>query len=192
MESKKMLVLVKTELTSGLLVLVFYSGINFGQTKSESYPTTGSKVNINTNIAPTVEYLVPESRVIRYVEKPVPVVEYIEQVKKVPLELRNFDNLEELIGWLWEKSAKTNTVYFQTPDNTIDCDDYAIALQQKALAVGYLISLEIIETTEYNGLFKNSKLVPDNRHAINLVIISNDAYYIEPQTGEVVFALHLD
>ncbi|MFC2022513.1 hypothetical protein ACFLTR_04840, partial [Chloroflexota bacterium] len=154
--------------------------------------TTNTKANINTNISPTVEYRVVESHTVQYVEKPVTVDEYIERAKRVPIELRNFSNLEELKQWLVEVGMNTTTIYFQSPNDTVDCDDYAIALQQKALADGYLISLEVIETSEYNGLFKNSELPPHSLHAINLAIIGDDAYYIEPQTDEVVFAVHLD
>ena len=74
----------------------------------------------------------------------------------------------------------TTTIYFQSSNDTVDCDDYAIALQQKALVDGYLISLEVIETSEYHGLFMNSELPPHSLHAINPAIIGNDAYYTEP------------
>ena len=192
MKSKTIDTIVKLILATGLLILVFNISTDYEQATPESYPTTGSKVNMNTNLSPTVEYRVRESYTIQYVEKPVTVVEYIEQVKKIPLELRNFNNLEELVQWLCEVEMKTTTVYFHSPNNTIDCDDYAIALQQRALTDGYLMSLDITETSEYNGLFKNSELPPHSLHAINLVIIDKDAYYIEPQTDEVVFAVHLD
>ncbi len=182
----------KTLLTIGVLPLVFCFGTYVGQATSEPQITANTKANINTNISPTVESRVVETHTVQYVEKPVTVVEYVERVKRVPVELRNFSNLEELKQWLVEVGMNTTTIYFQSPNDTVDCDDYAIALQQKALADGYLIPLEITETSEYNGLFKNSELPPHSLHAINLVIIGNDAYYIEPQTGEVVFAAHLD
>jgi len=147
--------------------------------------------SINTSISPHVECRVVETHTVQYVEKPVTVVEYVERVKSVPVELRDFNELEELKQWLEDKKNVT-TVRFQSPDTVVDCDDYALEMQQKALADGYLISLEIIGPSEYNRFFKNSELPPDTLHAINLVIIGNDAYYIEPQTGEVVFVAHLD
>jgi len=110
----------------------------------------------------------------------------------VPVKLRRFSDLKQLKQWLIEVGMKTTTFYFQLPNDTVDCDDYAIALQQQGLVDGYLISLEVIDTIEYNRLFKNSQLPHNSLHAINLVIIGGDAYYIEPQTGEVVFAVHLD
>ena len=141
--------------------------------------------------SPTVECRVIETHTIEYVEKPVTEVKYVERVKRVPVELRNFSNLEELKQWLKDRKNVT-TVRFQSTDTIVDCDDYALELQHKALADGYLISLEIIGPSEYNGIFKNSELPPNTLHAINLAIIGNSAYYIEPQTDEVVFAAYLD
>ncbi len=192
MESNKTAIAAKTLLTIGVLLLVFCIGNRVGQAASEPQITTNTNANINTNISPNVECRVVETHTVQYVEKPVTVVDYIERVKRVPVELRNFSDLEELKQWLVGVDVNTTTIYFQSPNDTLDCDDYAIALQQKALADGYLISLEIIETNEYNRYFKNNELPPNSLHAINLAIIGNDAYYIEPQTGEVVFVARLD
>ncbi|MFC2004636.1 hypothetical protein ACFLUY_00250 [Chloroflexota bacterium] len=187
-----MAIATKTLFAIGVLISVFCIGAYASEAKFEPQIITNTKTNINTSILPAVEYRAVESHTAKYVEKPVTVVEYVERVKRVPVELRNFSNLKELKQWLVEVEINTNTFYFQSPNDTIDCDDYAIALQQRALADGYLISLEITETGEYNGLFKNSELPPHSLHAINLAIIGKDAYYVEPQTGEVVFAVHLD
>jgi len=67
-----------------------------------------------------------------------------------------------------------------------------LGLQRKALADGYVMSFQIIEPDKYNSIFESSKLPPNSLHAINLVLIGNSAYYIEPQTGEIVFAANLD
>jgi len=142
-------------------------------------------------IEPTVKCRLVEKHTVQYVDTPVTVVEYVERTQKVPVELRNFNDLEELKQWLKDRKNVT-TVRFQSPNTIVDCDDYALEMQHKALADGYLISLEIIDTSEYNGLFKNSELPLNSLHAINLAIIGNNAYYIEPQTDEVVFAAYLD
>jgi len=60
------------------------------------------------------------------------------------------------------------------------------------LADGYIMSFEIINTSEYNAIFKSKLPLSQSLHAISLVIIGNDAYYIEPQTSEIGFAAHLD
>ena len=129
---------------------------------------------------------------VQYVEKPVTVVEYIERTQKVPVELRNFNDIEELEQWLVAVDKNTATVYFQLPDAPVDCDDYALALQSKALTNGYILSFEIISRSEYKAVFKSQLPSGQSPHAINLAIIGNSAYYIEPQTGEVAFAVHLD
>ena len=130
----------------------------------------------------TIEY--------RYVEKPIHVVEYVERIKRVPVKLKHFENICKLNQWLY--TISTSTVYLQTSESQIDCDDYASSLQQRAFTDGYILSLEVISAEEYNNVFKNGSLPANSIHAINLAIIGNGAYYIEPQTSEVVLAAHLD
>ena len=128
---------------------------------------------------------------MEYIDRPVTEVKYVDRVKRVPTELGNFSDLEELKQWL-EDTKNVTTVRFQSTGTIVDCDDYALELQQKALLDGYPMSFQIIEPDKYNSLFESGELPPNTLHAINLVIIGNDAYYIEPQTREVVFAAYLD
>jgi len=180
-----------TLIALGVLSLVFCIGVHFGQTTSGLQTTRDTSANINTSISPALECRVIETHTIEYVEKPVTEVKYVERVKMVPTQLRNFSDLEELKQWLEDKKNVT-TVRFQSGDTLVDCDDYAFELQQKALADGYVMSFQIIEPDKYNSLFESGKLPPNTLHAINLVLIDNTAHYIEPQTGEIVFAAHLD
>ena len=174
----------KALITIGVLGLVFWAGTYASQVEFEPQTTTV--------IESGVECRLVERHTVQYVDKPVTVVRNIERVQRIPAELRNFNDLEELEQWLVAVSKNTTTAYLQLPGAKIDCDDYALDLQSKALADGYLMSFEVIGSGEYNGLFKSSKLPPNRFHAINLAIIDNDVYYIEPQTGEVVFAIRLD
>ena len=189
--NNKTVMAIKTLVAVVILAILFSSGVIIGQATSAPQTTTNTNTNLDTNFKPTVETQLVETHTVQYVDRPVTVVEYIERIKKVPVELRDFNDLEELKQWL-ENNKNVTTVRFQSPNGTVDCDDYALEMQQKALADGYLISLEIIGPSEYNGIFKNSELPPNTLHAINLVIIGNDAYYIEPQTDEVVFVAQLD
>jgi len=175
----------------GLLAVVFSTGTVIGQATSEPQTTTNTNTNLNTGFQPTVEARLIERHTVQHVEKPVTVVEYIERVKRIPIELRNFSDLGELKQWLEDRKNVT-TVRFQSPDTIVDCDDYALELQNKALADGHIVSFEIIGESEYNELFTTPLPPSQSLHAINLVIIDNGAYYIEPQTDEVVFAAHLD
>ncbi len=167
----------------GALALSLYLG------NSTSQPAVASEVP--SAISPVVECRLVETRTVQYVDRPVTVVERIERVEKVPMELRNYRGLEELKQWLAGVNTNRTTIYFQRPDVTIDCDDFALALQLKALSDGYVMSFQIIEPSEYNSLF-GTKIPSNALHAINLAIIDNSAYYVEPQTGEIVFAAYLD
>ena len=172
------------------LNMLFDSGAAFGQSTPE--PQTTTTTQLNAGFQPAVECRVIETHTVQYVEKPVTIVEYIDRVERVPMELRNYNSLEELKQWLVEVNSNTTTIYFERPDVIADCDDFALTLQRKALADGYMMSLEIIEPSKYNSLFESGKMPPNTLHAINLAVIGNNAYYIEPQTGEIIFAAQLD
>ena len=167
-----------------VLNIFFSIGVSVGQATIQ--------LQTNTVTEPVVNCQLLKSHTVQYVEKPVAVVEYIEQTQKVPVALRNFSDIGELKQWLVGVDMNITTTYFQSPGVTIDCDDYALDMQYKALADSYIMSFEIISMSEYNAIFKSKLPSSQSLHAINLVIIGNDAYYIEPQTSEIGFAAHLD
>ncbi len=191
MRNNKIATTGKTLLAIGILTLLFFIGAHAGQATSAPQTTANTNTNLDTSFKPTVETQLVETHTVQYVEIPVTVTEYVEQIKKVPIELRNFSDLEELKKWLEDRKNIT-TIRFQSPDAIVDCDDYALELQHKALADGYIMSFEIIGESEYNVLFKTGLPPTQSLHAINLAIIDNGAYYIEPQTDEVVFVAQLD
>jgi hypothetical protein len=180
-----------TVIVIGLLVLAFCIGARFAKTTYEPQTTINTNANIDTGFGPTVESRVIATHTVEYIEKPVTEVKYMETVQRIPVEIRNFANLENLRQWM-ESRKDVTTIHFQSSDTIIDCDDYALELQQEALADGYVMSFQIIESDKYNSLFESSKLRPNTLHAINLVLIDNSAHYIEPQTGEIVLAAYLD
>lgn len=144
---------------------------------------------------PSVEVKLVEVTRVKYIDEVVEEVaaepEYRDVIREVPAQFRNFHTLQELKQWM-NRHNQVMAVRFGNDDTIIDCDDYAIELQMKALGDGYIVSFEIIGIAEYNGLFTTE--LPDSTalHAINLAIIENDVYYIEPQTGEIVIAASLD
>ena len=139
-----------------------------------------------------VESRLVSTSTVCYVDRPVTEIKYVDRVERVPAKLREYRDLDELKQWLAKTNTSVKTIYFNSPGMTADCDDFALELQQRALEDGYVMSFQIIKSDRYNSLFKISKISPDTLHAINLVVIGNSAYYIEPQTGEIAFALHLD
>ena len=174
----------KIIISIGVLSLAFCAGVWFCPVTSESQAITVIK--------PTVECQLVESHTVQYVDRPVTAVNNVERVREIPVELRNFNDLDELKQWLAEVAMNTNTVFFQRPDAPVDCDDYALDLQCKALADGYILSFQVVSRSEYNAVFQGELPPGQSLHAINLAIIGNNVYYVEPQTGEIAFAVYLD
>ena len=119
--------------------------------------------------------------IINYVDREV----IKEVIVEKPIELREFTSLEELKAWLVEDDTDEYVYLVAGEDGVLrtsdkyDCDDYALQLQRRAAKSGFLMSATIIE--------KQGK-----SHMINLAIIGNDIYYIEPQTDQVWFHSHKD
>lgn len=132
-------------------------------------------------VPPEISYYPVDQVVV--VEKIVEVerVEYVDRIKEVPIMPRNFETLEELEEWL---SVRAFIAFG-------DCDDWALALQGFALEDGYLLNFKVITPGEYNKLFK-LKVPLDEVHAINLALIGNEIWYIEPFNKEVQLAYYLD
>lgn len=185
--SNKMVTALKTLAVVVLPILTFSMGILVSQVTAEQ----PSVANTNPDYSLGVKCQVVETHTVQYIERPVTEVKYIERIKNVPVELRNFSDLNELKQWLADKSNVT-TFHFQSPGTTVDCDDYALELQYEALAEGYIMSFQVIGESEYNAIFKTPLPPSQSLHAVNLAIIDNSVYYIEPQTNEIGFAAYLD
>jgi len=102
--------------------------------------------------------------------------EYENTLRRVELP-RHFSSLDELESWLEEDNADT---YDYVQSGFFDCDDFARTLQAHALADGYILSFHIVEIT------------PTKWHAVNLAVIGNEVYLIDPQTDSVTFYCTLD
>ena len=177
-------------MAAGALVMAFLIGYQIsGAITRLEYDSRGP--DVNTGMIPAVEARLVERYSVKYVEKPVTEIKYVDKAETSPLQPASFTDIDELRGWI--KGISTETlVFFETPGTQADCDDYATALQQRALKDGYLISMEIIYPDEYNETFKASRIPEGTVHAIDMAIVGNKAYYIEPQTGEIAFAAYLD
>lgn len=80
-----------------------------------------------------------------------------------PQEFKEFPSVEFLEAW-YERNEPP--VDISSPASRMDCDDYALWLQEKALSQGWLMSVELVDM---------------NHHMLNLVTIGNDILLIEPQ-----------
>ena len=117
--------------------------------------------------------------VIEYREVTVEVVKEVEIIREVtvevPIELRNFSDLQELEVWLEEDDTDRHFYFTGKIDDKYDCEDYAFALINNAREDGYDIHLQI-----------------QNDHAFNSTIIGNNIYFIEPSNDKVWLAHYLD
>lgn len=110
---------------------------------------------------------------------------YIKTEKIVPPDFRVFNSEEELVQWLDSEclpirivAGSTGTVNLMTPGATpqYDCDDYAEALQKKALEQGYLMSQQLVANGSLFGVRVTQWTEP---HMGNLTMVGDDIYYVE-------------
>jgi hypothetical protein len=123
----------------------------------------------------------PEPQVVyktEYVTEYVPEYIYLTRTEYVYRDLRQFNSVSELKGWL----AKDNTDSMQYVTTTFDCEDFAMMLQKHAAEDGYILSMQLVDT-DGNGLID---------HAINTAVVGNIIYAIEPQTDYVWFYCYCD
>jgi hypothetical protein len=89
---------------------------------------------------------------------------------------REFGSVNELRAWLAQDDTDSTLYIFGAGCmSDYDCDDYAVALVNNALADGYAVSLQV-----------------EGNHMLNSTIIGNDIYFIEPQNDEVWLWGHRD
>jgi len=80
---------------------------------------------------------------------------------------RYFKSLDELKAWLAEDD--TNQIQYSDEFN---CIDFALQLQERALADGYILSTEVL---------------PIAYHWANIAVIGDAFYIIEPQDDRILF-----
>jgi len=113
----------------------------------------------------------------------VPVIAGVE--KEVSQKFREFKDLAELTEWLENNGLHIRII--ADKDGTIDllhhkstsqydCDDYAEALQRKALEQGFLMSQQLVLNGRVYGRKVSEYTEP---HMGNLTVIGNSIYYIE-------------
>jgi hypothetical protein len=123
----------------------------------------------------------PDVEVVeKYVEKKVvetvPVIEYVEVAKEVPLELEQFKSVDELTDWL--RADKTDELPYIK--DLIECENFARMLMTNTLRSGHYMSFQVVKnyTRPDTGEFIAGP------HTINNTIIGNYIYFIDPQTDE--------
>jgi len=183
-------------------VLIFCFGGYVGQKYYQPKVITKYEVVTVDRIVEKTVYTPVEKVIETIIYKPVEKIVYEEVEKPVVKEvevsrqLLHFENMNNFEQWLSNVNLiKIGFNVIDQSNNNIskfDCDDYARSLQDKAIQDGFIVSFEVIRSSEYNSLFKEKKIPAGAIHAINSAIIGNEVYYIEPQTKEIVFVANID
>jgi len=136
-------------------------------------------IHATNTIQPVIIQETRTVEVTKYITQEVPVV--LEKI--VYKDLEPFDSELELANFLRDDQTNTAT--------TGDCDDYALTLQSQAAKIGKRMDFYVTIPADYNKWFEE-RLTGTEHHAINLAIIGNKIYLIEPQTDEWHWVYNLD
>jgi len=159
--------------------------------------TFAGYIHARDTIQPTSPVTVQETKTV---EIPVEIIKEVEVIKEVPRELREFESSDELKEWLEQDDTDKYEIMRLVIDSNMSgtftgggcCEDYAMHLQESALSDGYIVSFSTINWNEYNALFTEKQCSLGEKHALNLTIIRNKVYLIEPQTDEWHHVYDLD
>ena len=135
--------------------------------------------------------VIKEVSIEKIIEVPVEVIREVEVIK----ELRDFASIEELGPWLIKDAPDRHIFLKANSDGVVKltgvCEDYALQLQNRAFDDGYKMSIQILYDEQYYEHY-GTHLKNGQYHAINLVRIGNEFWYIDPKTDEFWLAGYLD
>uniref|UniRef100_A0A6M3IVD8 Uncharacterized protein n=1 Tax=viral metagenome TaxID=1070528 RepID=A0A6M3IVD8_9ZZZZ len=105
------------------------------------------------------------------------VIKEVEITRVINNSWREFESLSEFTAWVDGKL----TYLMPSSSYTVDCDDYALRLQQEAYKDGYFLSVQLVLDGYLWGKRVTNNTEP---HMGNLVVIGNEVFFIEPQPDD--------
>ncbi len=118
------------------------------------------------------------------------------------LQPRDFESLDELQRWVSKWNMEHMPVFVEFLGLAVltggdedlaaryaDCDNFAEAMQRDALWDGYRVSVALVDSY---GTVYGAYVSQVGNHAGNIAVAGNAYYFIEPQTGEIVFIINRD
>jgi hypothetical protein len=134
---------------------------------------------------------------IRYIERDIgTAVRVYDQVYN---DLEDWQSAAELKTFLDADDTDSNVIIRSQSGGSINfegqCEDFALQLRERAAAIGKNLEIIAIDSTELNkwrAYFGNIIIAPGTYHALNMAIIGNEIWYIEPQKDVCWQALYLD
>jgi len=145
-----------------LLVVFLAGGWYLGQAQSELVETQMNLVAAQNSITTLKEQLTRDNELLS-------IKAQLEEARHDTAEtqLKHFSSLEELKTWLARDSTNEN----QYSPSNFNCVDFALTLQKHALVDGYILSTEVL---------------PVGAHWVNVAVIGDSAYFIEPQDDSLI------
>jgi len=147
------------------LFILLIGGWYLGQVRGELFEARVNLVTVENNKARLIKYLEIRGSELfslqQELEELPPQFENTE-VKQV----RHFNSLDELEEWLAEDD--TDQLLYSDEFN---CIDFALQLQERALADGYILSTEVL---------------PIAYHWANIAVVGDVFYIIEPQDDRII------
>ena len=162
----------------GFLLVFLVGGWHLGQVYGELCSTRIDLITTqNQNIAMQSYLAIQGNELLATKQELNRAKRELEQSKsdlKVDLKIaqpRRFNSLEELQAWLAEDD--TNQMEYC---NEFNCIDFALQLQERALADGYILSTEVL---------------PVAYHWANIAVIGDVYYIIEPQDDRILLEVNI-
>jgi len=147
------------------LFILLIGGWYLGQVRGELFEARVNLVTVENNKTRLIKYLEIRGSELfslqQELEELPPQFENSE-VKQV----RHFNSLDELKEWLAEDD--TDQILYSDEFN---CIDFALQLQERALADGYILSTEVL---------------PIAYHWANIAVVGDVFYVIEPQDDRII------
>lgn len=129
------------------------------------------------------------------VDRPVYIEKEIEFLREIPVMLKDWDSPEQLAEFLQNDDTDQCLVLKADNSGTIEfndqCEDQALQLRDRAMAIGRYLSVQILNPKEYEKWY-GITVRSDVYHAICMARIGNEFWYIEPSNDKYWLALNLD
>jgi hypothetical protein len=133
-------------------------------------------------------YQLPPKEIHTVVEVPkyttITILDKQVEIEKVIIYPRYFISLDELTNWLAQDDTDSCIFANSLGSTANQCEDYAMQLMERAIKSGYMMSTETLYPAEYYQIYL-SPMPANSCHMVNLVIIGNEAYIVDPSTDKI-------
>ena len=126
---------------------------------------------------------------------PLPITGDVFSLGKEGSGLEQFPSKEALVEWLAQDDTDEHLIMIANEKGEINfegaCEDYALQLQERALTDGYKMSFLFVTKGSMWELFR-TRIPRGQAHAMNLTVIGNYIYAIEPTNDKITHIGYLD